>query len=209
MTLTVRSKNFKLSGDNETQIRKRIDRVARHLDNVDQSEVLLTQEPTRSNAQRVQHVAQVTLRTTNNKLVRAEVANADLLTAVDEAVEKLQSQIERFKGRYYQRNKGKQGLGKSSADVVNTRAAEDMAGSIPVAVAPDLTASTSHADEALGEIVRVKRFDVRAMYPEEAIEQMELLGHSFYVFLNADKEELNILYRRTDGNYGLLQPNLA
>jgi putative sigma-54 modulation protein len=47
------------------------------------------------------------------------------------------------------------------------------------------------------------------MYPEDAIEQMELLGHSFYVFINAGEDELNILYRRNDGNYGLLQPELT
>jgi putative sigma-54 modulation protein len=57
--------------------------------------------------------------------------------------------------------------------------------------------------------VRVKRFSVQPMWPEEAIEQMELLGHSFYVFYNAGEEQLNVLYRRTDGNYGLLQPEFS
>jgi putative sigma-54 modulation protein len=127
---------------------------------------------------------------------------------VDEAIEKLQRQIERYKGRFYQRKKGKQGLGKSSAEVMNTLAVEETAAMPPVPVTQS-TADGTLSDEELGEIVRVKRFDVRAMYPEEAIEQMELLGHSFYVFLNAGEEELNILYRRTDGNYGLLQPQLS
>ena len=63
MALTVRSKNFKLPNGIETQVRKRIDRVTHHLDNIDQGEVLLTQEPTRFNPQRLQHVVQVTLRT--------------------------------------------------------------------------------------------------------------------------------------------------
>jgi putative sigma-54 modulation protein len=206
MALTVRPKNFKLNSNTETQIRKRIDRVTHHLDNVDQSEVLLSQEPTRLNAQRMQHVVQVTMRTKNNTLIRAEVANADLLAAVDEAVAKLERQIERHKGRYYQRKKGKQGLGKSSAQVLNTLAAEETTGTAPADSIPDVTSNGALEDEELGEIVRVKRFDVRAMYPEEAIEQMELLGHSFYVFMNAGEDEINILYRRNDGNYGLLQP---
>jgi putative sigma-54 modulation protein len=64
-------------------------------------------------------------------------------------------------------------------------------------------------EETGGEIVRIKRFDVRPMSQEEAIEQMELLGHSFYIFLNADEDALNVVYRRADGNYGLLQPQLA
>jgi putative sigma-54 modulation protein len=64
-------------------------------------------------------------------------------------------------------------------------------------------------EDELGEVVRVKRFSVQPMWPEEAIEQMELLGHSFYVFYNAGEEQLNVLYRRTDGNYGLLQPEFS
>jgi putative sigma-54 modulation protein len=64
-------------------------------------------------------------------------------------------------------------------------------------------------EETLGEIVRVKRFEVLPMAPEEAIEQMELLGHSFYIFLNVDEDAINVLYKRGDGNYGLLQPELA
>jgi ribosome hibernation promoting factor len=206
MALTVRSKNFKLDAGVETQVRKRIDRVTRHLENVDQSEVLLSQEPTRFTPQRVQHVAQVTLRTKNSNLIRAEVANADLLTAVDEAIAKLERQIERFKGRYYQRKKGKVGVGKSSADMVNVRAAE--AEAAPAAVQSTIVENGAVGEDDIGDIVRVKRFGVKAMYPEEAIEQMELLGHSFYVFFNANEDELNIVYRREDGNYGLLQPEL-
>jgi putative sigma-54 modulation protein len=64
-------------------------------------------------------------------------------------------------------------------------------------------------EETGGEIVRVKRFEVRPMSPEEAIEQMDLLGHRFYLFLNADEDAINVVYRRNDGNYGLLQPEFT
>jgi putative sigma-54 modulation protein len=57
--------------------------------------------------------------------------------------------------------------------------------------------------------VRVKRFEIRPMLAEEAIEQMELLGHRFYVFLNANDSAINVLYKRDDGNYGLLQPEFT
>jgi putative sigma-54 modulation protein len=60
-----------------------------------------------------------------------------------------------------------------------------------------------------GEIVRVKRFEVRPMTPQEAIEQMELLGHHFFVFLNAEEGTINTVYKRRDGNYGLLQPQVG
>ncbi len=213
MEVTIRPKNFKLQPNVETQVRKRLDRLTHHLDNLDTCEVLLTQEPTRSNAQRIQNVAQITLRTRSNNLIRSEVTDADLLTAVDEAMDHLSRQIERFKGRFYQKKKGKQGVGKSSADIVamqpqaiNSSIGEDEESSAPSRSA--LYDGATNEDE-LGEVVRTKRFSVQPTYPEEAVEQMELLGHSFFVFYNAGEEQLNVLYRRTDGNYGLLQPELG
>jgi putative sigma-54 modulation protein len=206
--VTIRPKNFKLQPDIETQVRKRVDRLTHHLENLDSCEVLLTQEPTRFNAQRVQNVVQITLRTRNNNLIRSEVTDADLFTAIDQAMDHLTRQIERFKGRYYQRKKGKQGVGKSSAEIVTMRptAADETEPAAPP-VSPRLNGETD--EDVLGDIVRVKRFNVQPMYPEEALEQMELLGHNFYVFYNAGEEMLNVLYRRSDGNYGLLQPELS
>lgn len=222
MEVTIRPKNFKLSQDLEGQVRKRLERLTRHLDNLEQSEVLLTQEPTRFNAQRMQYVAQVTLRTRNNNLIRSEVRNADLLTAVDEAMDRLTRQIERFKGRYYQRKKGKMGVGKSSADVVNMRPVPEGPSVVemaaPAQAAPEGVPQGAAAhpvpnghgiEEDLGEIVRVKRFNITPMHPEDAVEEMELLGHNFFVFYNAEEERINVLYRRNDGNYGLLQPELS
>ena len=63
--------------------------------------------------------------------------------------------------------------------------------------------------EETGAIVRVKSFILKPMFPEDAIEQMELLGHTFFVFMNASDERLNVLYRRNDGNYGQLQPEFG
>ena len=63
-------------------------------------------------------------------------------------------------------------------------------------------------EEESSTIVRTKRFQMRPMDAEEAVEQMELLGHDFFVFYNADDGEVNVLYRRKDGDYGLLQPEL-
>jgi putative sigma-54 modulation protein len=63
-------------------------------------------------------------------------------------------------------------------------------------------------EEQVGQIVRTKRFPLVPMVQEEAIEQMELLGHDFFVFFNADEDGINVLYRRNDGNYGLLIPEL-
>jgi putative sigma-54 modulation protein len=125
-------------------------------------------------------VAQLTVRT-RGTILRAEERTQDMFASIDAVLDKMYRQIARYKGKRRDR----------WHSVVETLPIEE-----PV-------------EETGGEIVRIKRFDVRPMLPEEALEQMELLGHSFYIFLNADEDALNVVYRRADGNYGLLQPQLA
>ena len=124
-------------------------------------------------------VAQLTVRV-RGKILRAEERTEDMFASIDAVLDKMHRQIARYKGK--------------RRDRVYVAAEE-----VPV----------NEEVEETGEIVRVKRFDVLPMSPEEAIEQMELLGHSFYIFLNADEDAINVVYKRGDGNYGLLQPELA
>jgi len=125
-------------------------------------------------------VAQLTVRA-HGTILRAEERTQDMFASIDAVLDKMYRQIARYKGK-------RQDRWQTAAEV------------LPI---------EESVEETVGEIVRVKRFDVRPMAPEEAIEQMELLGHSFYVFLNAEEDALNVVYRRDDGNYGLLQPEFA
>ncbi len=106
-----------------------------------------------------------------------------MFTSIDAVLDKMYRQMARYKGK-------RQDRWQASAEV------------LPL---PD----EEPVEEPDGEIVRVKRFQVRPMSSEEAVEQMELLGHQFFVFLNADENSINVLYQRDDGDYGLLQPELA
>ncbi len=218
MEVTIRPKNFKLASGIETQIRRRIERLPRHLDNLESAEVILSQEPTRQTPQRICYVAQLTLHTRNN-LIRSEVTDPELLTAVDQAMDHISRQIERFKGRHYRRHKGSPGVGKSSADLLANAPMPEGPSVVEMAAparAPEEdtirsapTRTDYFEDDEVGAIVKVKRFSVKPMYPEEAVEQMELLGHTFFVFWNAGDERMNVVYRRQDGDYGLLQPELS
>jgi putative sigma-54 modulation protein len=125
-------------------------------------------------------VAQLTVRS-RGTILRAEERTQDMFASIDAVLDKMYRQIARYKGK-------RQDRWQTAAEVLPIEEPEE---------------------ELVGEIVRIKRFDVRPMAPEEAIEQMELLGHSFYIFLNADEDALNVVYRRDDGNYGLLQPEFA
>jgi len=115
-------------------------------------------------------------------IIRVEESDPDMYAAIDRAVEVLEKQLKRFKGRMM--GKRHSGLGAPPAPV----------------------AAEEEEEPFEPEIVRVKRFEMKPMTPEDAALQMEALGHAFFVFRNADTDEINVIYRRHDGNYGLIEP---
>ncbi|MGC8788124.1 MAG: ribosome hibernation-promoting factor, HPF/YfiA family, partial [Anaerolineae bacterium] len=160
-------------------VQKKIGKLDRYLPTIDEARVELSVEQAKSNQDR--QVVQVTLRS-NSTILRAEERSSDMLAAIDAVRDKLQRQIKRYKER-------------------------------PMRIRERARAAAAQAEEQAEElpprIVRVKRFNVTPMDEEEAIEQMELLGHDFFIFFNPNTGSMNVLYRRKDGNYGLLQPELA
>ena len=115
-------------------------------------------------------------------ILRAEECSNDMYLSIDRAVDKLESQIRRYRTKLDKR----------------IRASE---------LEPVAEAAPEY-EEASYDVVRTKRFAVKPMSVEDAITQMELLGHDFFLFLNEANSELNVLYRRVDGSYGLLQPEM-
>jgi len=223
METTIRPKNFKLAPDIEEHIKKRIERVTRHLENLTTAEVILSQQPARQTAQRFQYVSQVTLHTRQGDLIRSEVSHPELLTAIDQCMAHLGRQIDRFRARYERKRRGATGLGRLPAASNGASAplpqVSSEAPSVVEMAAPAQAMSKQNKkeqvtngaspDEDIGSIVRVKTFSFKPIFPEDAIEQMELLGHSFFVFWNASDERVNVVYRRNDGNYGLIQPEFG
>ena len=127
-----------------------------------------------------------------NGVIRAEESGQDTYAATDIVVEKLERQLKRFKERK---------LAKRSQEPVMS---DDplpplpLDGELPPEAEPEAEA---------GEIVRVKRHVMRPMSPEDAMIQMEAIGHSFYVFRNMESGEVNVLYARHDGDFGLIEPS--
>jgi putative sigma-54 modulation protein len=157
---------------------------------LNQVQVELTQQNSRSAGDR--HIAQITLRDTRGTILRAEERSNDMFTAVDAVVDKLYRQIKRYQGK---RIRNRRAVATDAAVPVETLEMEE-----------ELLAGPDEPIE--GAIVRRKRFSLRPMAPDEAIEQMELLGHDFYVFYNIEGQGINVLYRRHVGGYGLLEPTL-
>jgi putative sigma-54 modulation protein len=119
----------------------------------------------------------------NGMILRAEEATGDMYASIDMVVDKLERQIAKYKTRI--NRKARQGGGlKAMADLPKVDEEEDM------------------------DIVKTKRFVVKPMPVEEALLQMNLLGHDFFVFINAEIDEISVVYRRKDGKYGLIEPAL-
>lgn len=126
------------------------------------------------------HIVEVTI-PFNGVILRGEEATADMYTSIDNVVEKLERQMRRHKTKLEKRIKD---------------------GNIRF---ENWTSSTEEEDQEV-KIVKTKRFAMKPMPVEEAVLQMELLGHNFFVFSNADTDEVNVVYKRKDGNYGLIEP---
>lgn len=125
-------------------------------------------------------IAEVTLHV-RDLTIRAEEESDDLYSSIDLVAEKLERQILRYKERIVT-HPGRGGAREARA------------------------AAPAPVVEEEPQVVKTKRFAVKPAEVEEAILQMDLLGHSFYVFRNARTEEVNVLYRRRDGHYGLIEP---
>ncbi|OQA44322.1 MAG: putative sigma-54 modulation protein [Chloroflexi bacterium ADurb.Bin325] len=188
MQLSITGKNLEINDNLRKYVEKKIGRLDRYLPNVIDGRVeLMVDEGARAAEDR--QIAQVTLRT-KNAILRAEEASGDMFASVDAVFDKMQRQADRYKRRRW----AKRG---------ETAAAE------PAELEPLGEEVAEGEEEEPLAIARIKRFPVTPMDEVEAIEQMELLGHDFYVFFNVNANQINVLYRRKTGDYGLIQPELA
>ncbi|SHI39124.1 ribosome hibernation-promoting factor, HPF/YfiA family [Lutispora thermophila] len=126
------------------------------------------------------HIIEVTI-PFNGIILRGEEATEDMYTSIDNVVEKLEKQIAKYKTRLERKIKD------GSVRFENFSFSEE-------------------DDDEEPRIVKTKRFAMKPMPVEEAVLQMELLGHNFFMFFNADSEEVNVVYKRKDGDYGLIEP---
>ena len=181
------TRNMRLTDNLKEYIEKKAAKLERHLQEIDEIRVEVSHVKSARNATD-RHVAQLTVQG-RGFILRSEERADDIHAAFDTALDKMQRQIERFKGK---RNRGR-GDGRSAAEVVEEQ--------MPV-------------DEETGEllplIARRKKFAILPMNEDEAVEQMRLLGHdNFFIFFNPEQNTIQVLYRRRNGTYGLIEPVVA
>jgi len=193
MNVTIQGHNIKITDNFEEIARRKLDRLDRYLPNISEVRVDLSRQNTRRGEDLM--IAQITIRHQRGAILRAEEKiPGDIQTALDQAIDNMYRRIQRFKGK--QNRKGQE---RFTATLEELTAAEEI---------PEIEAYAEVLSEE-SQIIRRKEIAVMAMNEEEAIEQMELLGHNFFVFFNDATGSINVLYKRGAGGYGLLIPEVG
>lgn len=206
MQLIVQGKNIQVTDRLREYVETKVNRLDRYLSTITDARMELASERTRRHGDR--QIAQLTIHS-KGMMLRAEERSGDIFTSVDMVMDKMKRQIDRYKRKRRARLRSAQ-TREIDAREFATGLSDEELDEREIDAEELLDEITEGDQEGLeGAIVRVKRFQVAPMDPEEAVEQMELLGHDFFVFYNADGGQFNVVYRRRDGNYGLIQPEIA
>ena len=180
MRLQVKGKNVEVSQSIKGYAQEKLGKLEKHLNDTARLELELAVEKNPSIGEN--QVAEATI-WTNGPVLRARESSTDMRASIDLLVDKLERQAQRLREK--RRRGGGRNHGRSGDRVDGAPREEELA------------------------IVKTKQFTVKPMSPEEAVLQLELVGHDFFVFQNGETNDVNVVYRRRDGNYGLIEPQVV
>ena len=177
MRISITGKNLEISDYLRDLVDKKVSKLERYFPQDTEALVTLSVEKNR-------HIVEVTI-PFDGGVIRGEEVTGDMYASIDNVLDKLEKQIIRHRTKLEKNLRA----GAFKYD-------EPLFGGT----------YDDYDDEEGPRIVRVKRFNIKPMSEEEAMLQLEMVGHSFYVFINSDTNLMNVLYKRKDGNYGLIEP---
>jgi putative sigma-54 modulation protein len=192
--ITVSSRHTEVSEALRASTIEKIGRLSRFLEGMDRAEVHFSEHRNKRNADK--EVCEVTLEGHGHH-VRCKVSAPDGFAAVDRAVEKLEHQLHKLKTKLLKVKRNHDGHRRAER-TAQPLDEEELLGSDGLATA------VLDADGTSPRIVKSKRFTIKPMTADEAVLQMDLLGHDFFFFTNADTERAAVVYRRSDGDVGLI-----
>ncbi|WP_350344150.1 ribosome-associated translation inhibitor RaiA [Proteinivorax tanatarense] len=177
MKINVRGKNIEVTNALKLHVEKRIGKLERFFQENTEAQVTLS-------VIKDQHIIEVTVFLNGGLLLRAEEKTGDMYASIDKVVEKLERQTRKYKTRVNRKSRE-----------VSIKDVSEVLGQKP-----------NQEEEEEGKVVKTKRFALKPMMLDEAILQMDLLGHDFFVFKDGETNETSVVYKRKDGNYGLIEP---
>lgn len=181
MTYNIKGKNINLGDRTKEKIENKLNRISKLFPPDAVATVKISSE-------KLDYTVEVTIPMAK-RLVRAESLQQDMMAALDKAVDIIEGQVVKYKGRMRTKVRKNDSF-KPEYDT------------IPVSEA-SLT-----GEEEMIFFEKNKRFELRPMDAEEAVMQMELLGHNFFVFMNVDSDVINVVYKRKNGTYGIIEPEI-
>jgi putative sigma-54 modulation protein len=187
MELQITSKNLDLTDEMRTLIENKVGKISQYVSKASEAKVELSYEKTKSPDKRYR--SQVTV-TVKGILLRAEEKAENIRASIDRVSDKIIEQAKRYKDIRSTKGRGVSKV-RQTANVLTLSAKRD---------------EESYSDS---DVVRVKRFPVKPMEINEAIEQMELLGHNFFLFVNSETNRFSCLYHRKDEKYGLIETDIT
>jgi putative sigma-54 modulation protein len=202
MDIQIHGRNMRVTEKLADDTRHKLDRLERYLPNIQDVHLELTHQNTRRGSDVI--VAQLTVRHSRGAILRVEErgTEGDLSGLVGRVIDNMYRRIERFKGRA-----ARKGGSKIGERFVATEAELATSEEIPAAEFSEMPEAEPEMAVDL-DVTRRKVLALTPMTDQEAIQQMELLGHTFFVYCNAADGAINVLYRRTEGDYGVLVPTL-
>ncbi len=177
MKIAVRGKNLELTNALKNYVEEKIRKIEKYFQEA------FIEAQVSLGVERERHIVEVTIMV-DGLILRGEESSADMYASIDGVIEKLERQVRKHKTRINRKIREKKQEFK--LQFVSEPGVDDI--------------------EEEPKIVRTKRFFVKPMSVEEAIMQMDLIGHDFFVFMNADTEIVNVVYKRKNGQYGLIDP---
>ena len=196
MDLVIKGKNMEVSESLREYAQQKISRVTKYFDGIIDAQVEFN--VIKNKRVSANQIVEVTLHLKGG-VIRGEVAKDNMYAAIDLVTDKLERQISRFKQTH----------GTSKGDRTRTAAGVLELEELEMEPVTIVSPEDFEEESETSQIVRKKNFEVTTMDADEAVRQMELLGHDFFVFLNTENSRLNIVYHRRDGHYGLIEPQQA
>ena len=190
MNIIVAGRHVEITDALRERVTEKVGKLARHFDHVQKAQAWLRVEPYPGR----NHVAEVTL-WADGVVLRGEESSGDMYASIDLVVDKLEKQISKFRSKLIDRRRTLAGRRKQQAVAMAEAGLRGVA-----------QGGSGAAEGGAIQIRRRKRFGLKPMTPEDAALQMELLGHAFFVFRNSETLEVNVVYRRADKSYGLIEP---
>ena len=193
MQVTVTGRNVDLTTALKDYLTDKLQRSQKHFDHALSAIALLSVAKNPSVAQN--QTAEVTIKL-NGSVIRGEESTENMYASIDLVADKIERQLRKYKTRYYQ--KGNKTKSKNGHHPIEPE----------ITMGYDMVMTKETEDSFMPKIVRSKRFTLKPMPADEACKHMDLLGHDFFMFINSDSNQVNTVYHRRDGNYGLIEPEI-